>query len=67
MAGQLTTALASELDAPGAVLVAEVSLDFPETSRGLHATFREIERFPAVTRDIAMIVPEKMTHEEIRT
>ena len=27
--------------------------------------FRELERFPAVTRDIAMIVPEKLSHEEI--
>src|SRR6202022_2869852 len=28
-------------------------------------TFREIERFPAVTRDIAMILPEKLSHAEI--
>jgi phenylalanyl-tRNA synthetase beta chain len=27
--------------------------------------FHEIERFPAVTRDIAMIVPEKLTHAQI--
>src|SRR4029077_10191131 len=27
--------------------------------------FREIEKFPAVTRDIAMIVPEEVPHEKI--
>ena len=27
--------------------------------------FREIEKFPSVTRDIAMIVPEKLSHAEI--
>jgi phenylalanyl-tRNA synthetase beta chain len=29
------------------------------------ATFREIAKFPSVTRDIAMIVPEKLSHAEI--
>ncbi|MGB9475700.1 MAG: phenylalanine--tRNA ligase subunit beta, partial [Candidatus Udaeobacter sp.] len=65
MAGQLSNALSSKLDAPGAVFVAEVSLDFPETNRGLYATFRELGKFPAVTRDIAMIVPDTLSHEEI--
>ena len=27
--------------------------------------FRELDRYPAITRDIAMIVPEKLTHVEI--
>jgi phenylalanyl-tRNA synthetase beta chain len=27
--------------------------------------FRELDRYPAITRDIAMIVPEKLTHAEI--
>jgi phenylalanyl-tRNA synthetase beta chain len=65
LAGQLSNSLSSKVDASGAVLVAEVSLDFPESSRGSHATFREFGKFPAVTRDIAMIVPEALTHEEI--
>src|SRR5438552_132154 len=65
VAGQLSNALSSKLDASGGVFVAEVSLDFPTTSRGLHATFREFGKFPAVTRDIAMIVPETLSHEEI--
>jgi phenylalanyl-tRNA synthetase beta chain len=65
LAGQLSNSLSSKVDASGAVLVAEVSLGFPERSRGSHATFREFGKFPAVTRDIAMIVPEALTHEEI--
>jgi len=28
-------------------------------------TFREMEKFPAITRDIAMIVPENLSHETI--
>ena len=27
--------------------------------------FRELDRYPAITRDIAMIVPEKLSHAEI--
>ena len=27
--------------------------------------FRELDRYPSITRDIAMIVPEKLTHVEI--
>jgi phenylalanyl-tRNA synthetase beta chain len=27
--------------------------------------FRELDRYPAITRDIAMIAPEKLTHAEI--
>jgi phenylalanyl-tRNA synthetase beta chain len=65
VAGQLSDALSSKLDASGAVLVAEVSLDFPEETRGSHATFRELGKFPAVTRDIAMIVPDTLSHEQI--
>jgi len=65
LAGQLSTALASKLDASSAVLVAEVSLDFSTTGRGSGATFREFGKFPAITRDIAMIVPDTLSHEEI--
>jgi phenylalanyl-tRNA synthetase beta chain len=65
VAGQLSNSLSSKVDASGAIWVAEVSLDFPATSHGLRATFREFGKFPAVTRDIAMIVPDTLSHEEI--
>src|SRR6266480_5779048 len=66
LAGQLTNSLAATMDAPGGVFVAEVSLDFPISGSGSRATFSELGKFPAVSRDIAMIVAEDLTHEKIR-
>ncbi len=65
IAGQLSNSLSTKLDAPGAVFVAEVSLDFPVRARGWHATFHEFGKFPPITRDIAMIVPDALSHEKI--
>ncbi|PYK54645.1 MAG: phenylalanine--tRNA ligase subunit beta [Verrucomicrobia bacterium] len=65
LAGQLTNSLASTIDASGGVFVAEVSLDFPISGLGSRATFRELGKFPAISRDIAMIVPEDLSHEKI--
>jgi phenylalanyl-tRNA synthetase beta chain len=57
--------VASKSSAPGPVLVAEVNADLV-LDRGASAKkFRELDRYPAITRDIAMIVPEKLTHAEI--
>jgi phenylalanyl-tRNA synthetase beta chain len=59
--GQLS---ADKSSAPGLVFVAELNLDrFP--MGGSAKKFRELDRYPAITRDIAMIVPEKLTHAEI--
>ena len=65
LAGQLTNSLTATIDASGGVFVAEVSLEFPISSLGSRATFRELGKFPAVSRDIAMIVAEDLTHEKI--
>src|SRR2546430_4733576 len=65
LAGQLTNSLASTIDASGGVFVAEVSLDFPIIELASRATFREPGKFPAISRDIAMIVAEDLTHEKI--
>jgi phenylalanyl-tRNA synthetase beta chain len=65
LGGQLRNSLASTIDAPGSVFVAEVSLDSPIRGLGSRATFRELGKFPAVSRDIAMIVAEDLTHEKI--
>jgi phenylalanyl-tRNA synthetase beta chain len=65
LAGQLTNSLASTIDASGGVFVAEVSLDFPIGGFGSRSTFRELGKFPAISRDIAMIVAEDLTHERI--
>jgi len=61
-AGQLRE---RRIDVPGAVFVAELDVDLALRGAELQKTFREIEKFPAVTRDIAMIVPAKVTHAEI--
>jgi phenylalanyl-tRNA synthetase beta chain len=60
-AGQLS---ADESSAPSPVFIAELNLDcFP--MGGSAKKFRQLDRYPAITRDIAMIVPEKLTHAEI--
>jgi phenylalanyl-tRNA synthetase beta chain len=46
------------------VLFAELNVDSIANVAGAQ-TFREIEKFPAITRDIAMIVPENLSHEKI--
>jgi phenylalanyl-tRNA synthetase beta chain len=61
-AGQLRS---GKIDAPGAVFIAELHVDLVLGALASAKTFREIERFPAITRDIAMIVPEKISHAEI--
>jgi phenylalanyl-tRNA synthetase beta chain len=63
--GQLSAALAAKFDAPGAVLVAELSADVALGTGGASKRYEEFGRFPAVTRDIAMIVPKTVTHEDV--
>ena len=60
--GQLS---ASKSSAPGSVLVAELHADLL-LARGESAKkFRELDRFPSITRDIAMMVPDEISHEKI--
>lgn len=64
-AGQLSGHRASALDAPGGVFLAELNLDVIARVQSTARVFREIERYPGVTRDIALIVPESAAHEAI--
>jgi phenylalanyl-tRNA synthetase beta chain len=64
-AGQLSGAQTSAIGAPGSVFLAEVHIDLVLGTQRSAKTFREMERFPAITRDIAMIVPEKISYAEI--
>jgi phenylalanyl-tRNA synthetase beta chain len=59
--GQLSSAKSS---APGPVFVAELHVDLL-LGEVIRTKFRELEKFPPVTRDIAMIVPEETPHEKI--
>ena len=65
IAGQLTAARAREVGAPGAILIGEIDVDLVLDKQESAKRFREIEKLPAITRDIAMIVPEKISHEDI--
>jgi len=60
--GQLSSANAT---ASGPVFVAELHADLILVPDEPRKKFREIEKFPAVTRDIAMIMPEEISHEKI--
>jgi phenylalanyl-tRNA synthetase beta chain len=62
-AGQLS---ASKSSAPGSVLVAELraNADSP-LAKSTAKKFRELDRFPSIRRDIAMIVPDEISHEKI--
>ncbi len=59
--GQLSSAKSS---ASGPVFVAELHADLL-LGEATRTKFRELEKFPSVTRDIAMIVPEETPHEKI--
>jgi phenylalanyl-tRNA synthetase beta chain len=63
--GQLASAETSELDAVGAVLLTEIDVAEIARTRRSAATFIEIERYPAVRRDIAMFVAADVSHEKI--
>jgi phenylalanyl-tRNA synthetase beta chain len=60
--GQL---VASKSSAPGPVLVAEVNADLFLDRVASAKKFRELDRYPSITRDIALIVPVKLTHAAI--
>src|SRR5262249_51440047 len=49
----------------GLIFVAELNADLLLARGGSAKNFRELDRYPAITRDIAMIVPEKVTHVAI--
>jgi phenylalanyl-tRNA synthetase beta chain len=63
-AGQVASERTKTIGATHPVLFAELNID-SVAHLGSGQTFREIEKFPAITRDIAMIVPEDLSHEKV--
>ena len=63
--GQLLPPLARQYDLRDAVLLAELNLDLLLARRNPAKSFRPLPAFPAIRRDVAMIVPEATTHEAI--
>ncbi len=63
--GQLLPALAKRYDLRDAVFLAELNLDLLLARRNPSRSFKSIPMFPAIRRDVAMIVPEATTHDSI--
>jgi phenylalanyl-tRNA synthetase beta chain len=63
--GQLLPALAKKYDLRDAVLLAELNLDLLLARRNPAKSFKPLPAFPAVRRDVAMMVPEATTHDAV--
>jgi phenylalanyl-tRNA synthetase beta chain len=65
IAGQLSAAQSVQAAGTAAVLVAEIDLPNEEEMIAGAKKFRELQRFPFVSRDIALLAPESLSHEKI--
>jgi phenylalanyl-tRNA synthetase beta chain len=65
--GQLNPITARKYDLRDAVLIAEFALDFLLSRRNPAKSFEPLAAFPAVRRDVAMLVDEGVTHERVLT
>ena len=63
--GQLLPALARQHDLRDPVMLAELNLDQLLSRRNPAKSFKPLPAFPSVRRDVAMFVPETVTHEAV--
>jgi len=63
--GQLSPTLAKKYDLRDAVFLAELNLDQLLARRNPAKLFKPLPQFPAIRRDIAMLVPETTTHDAV--
>lgn len=63
--GQLQPALAKACDLRKPVFIAELNLDLLLARRKPARSFKPLPAFPAVRRDIAMLLPEEITHKQV--
>jgi phenylalanyl-tRNA synthetase beta chain len=63
--GQLLPPLARQYDLRDPVLLAELNLDTLLARRNTGKSFRPLPAFPAIRRDVAMMLPEATTHEAV--
>jgi phenylalanyl-tRNA synthetase beta chain len=63
--GQLLPPLAKKYDLRDAVFLAELNLDLLLARRNATKSFKSLPAFPAIRRDVAIIVPEATTHEAV--
>lgn len=63
--GQLQPALAKQYDQRDAVWLAELSLDQLLARRNPARAFKALPQFPAIRRDVALLVGDAVTHEAV--
>ncbi len=63
--GQLNPLLARQYDLTAPVLLAELDLDQLLARRQAARTFKPLPQFPAIRRDVALLVAETVTHEAV--
>ncbi len=63
--GQLSPVLAKQYDLRDAVFLAELNLDQLLARRNPVKSFKPLPQFPAIRRDVAMLVPEATTHDAV--
>ena len=63
--GQLLPTLAKKFDLRDAVFLAEFNLDWLLSKRNASKSFKALPQFPSSRRDVAMLVPETVTHEAV--
>jgi len=63
--GQLLPALAKKYDLRDAVYLAEFNLDLLLAKRNAAKAFKPLPSFPSIRRDVALLVPETVTHQHV--
>jgi len=63
--GQLLPPLGKQYEARDAVYLAELDLDVLLQRRTTNKSFKSLPQFPASERDVAMLVPETVTHSDV--
>ncbi|MCK4331597.1 MAG: phenylalanine--tRNA ligase subunit beta, partial [Dehalococcoidia bacterium] len=63
--GELHPKVAEALELSGTAYLIEIDLDKLESSTGGPKKYEPISRYPSTTRDIALLVDEPITHEQV--
>ena len=63
--GQLLPVLGKEYGSRDAIFLAELDLEILLKRRTTNKSFKSLPKFPAIERDVAMLVAESVTHAEV--
>ena len=63
--GQLLPVLGKEYESRDAIFLAELDLEVLLKRRTTNKSFKPLPKFPAIERDVAMLVAESVTHAEV--